>query len=642
MEVKHETNMPDLDIEVTKGILTTLSLTSFTLGDYLVVTRDKFDVILSGDPYIALMVLFNLKSGRFIARVWNETLNAGLVENSDQVVGVCRRHFDGVQPCIGQPVESGEEENVVKIPLPRKVSKNCHKVIRSSQSVEMLCCPECIKVKSKGAMPEDGYEAHDYSVELVGLNENDIQPPTTETSTETVDAKKGKEDDAVFNQRPNILYTKLDQRYEKLITEALILSSDQELNVKEICEVLVTKYPFLYDMSKKGWKNSIRYILAMKPHFEKVPGKDGYWRCSNKQETGELYEFQCKQCDFVANFANGLIEHMGVEEHTQDPAVDCPKCKNQFFMSGIVSHFEKCIPKPKSKAKTSNTPVDCPWCDKVVRHYDLKWHMSSEHRWGVFRCLECNHKANFAEDLVEHMEQESHTDSPYIICPSCDDTLPMIGAEAHYKECISSKTRYFKNRLKAHKCHTCDKVLRGKEKYEQHIKTHLRARGLTEEEAKMSLYYYCDKCDKRFTQRYTLTDHMRSDHSDVELKCPMCHLTFKKRTQWTKHKIMAHSSDTKYNCQFCGKRFRSEKGRITHERVHKDAEFQCRFCAKLLKSEENLEAHERYHTGEKPFKCDHCGNGYVSTSSLRQHIAGAHKIVGPRGGRAGWKNKQKE
>ena len=93
MEAKSER---ELDLEVTRGILATLSLTSFTLGDYLIVTRDEFDVIHSGDPYIALMVLFDLKSGRFITRVWNETLQTGLVQDRDQVIGVCKRHFDGV------------------------------------------------------------------------------------------------------------------------------------------------------------------------------------------------------------------------------------------------------------------------------------------------------------------------------------------------------------------------------------------------------------------------------------------------------------------------------------------------------------------------------------------------------------------
>ena len=79
-----------------------------------------------------------------------------------------------------------------------------------------------------------------------------------------------------------------------------------------------------------------------------------------------------------------------------------------------------------------------------------------------------------------------------------------------------------------------------------------------------------------------------------------------------------------------------------HEKVHEEPKFECSFCKKRVKTKETLEAHERYHTGEKPFKCEHCGNGYVNNKALRQHMAGAHKIVGVNGGRAGWKTKQKD
>ena len=74
---------------------------------------------------------------------------------------------------------------------------------------------------------------------------------------------------------------------------------------------------------------------------------------------------------------------------------------------------------------------------------------------------------------------------------------------------------------------------------------------------------------------------------------------------------------------------------------HYEAKFECKFCKKALKTQIALEAHERYHTGEKPFNCEHCGNGYVSMNALRQHLAGVHKIVGVNGRKVGWKNKQK-
>ena len=81
-------------------------------------------------------------------------------------------------------------------------------------------------------------------------------------------------------------------------------------------------------------------------------------------------------------------------------------------------------------------------------------------------------------------------------------------------------------------------------------------------------------------------------------------------------------------------RFISQSHKKVHEAVHQEAKFKCSFCKNALKTQEALECHERYHTEEKPFKCVHCGNAYVSAKALRQHMAGAHKIVGLNGGKA--------
>ena len=78
-----------------------------------------------------------------------------------------------------------------------------------------------------------------------------------------------------------------------------------------------------------------------------------------------------------------------------------------------------------------------------------------------------------------------------------------------------------------------------------------------------------------------------------------------------------------------------------HERTHQEPQFRCTICAKGLKSEEALIGHERMHRGEKPFECSICGGGFVSRPSLRQHERGVHKIVGPKGGKPGWKGTKK-
>ena len=123
--------------------------------------------------------------------------------------------------------------------------------------------------------------------------------------------------------------------------------------------------------------------------------------------------------------------------------------------------------------------------------------------------------------------------------------------------------------------------------------------------------------------------------------CPECPMTFKTHHQYYDHKRIAHSSDERLVCKYCGKRFASVTNARLHELTHEKPQFQCRFCAKLIKTQDRLEAHERYHTGERPYPCNMCTAAFTSKGRLMQHQKGVHKMAGPRGGTTGWVRQKK-
>ena len=60
-----EESRRDFGISEIMLVLRELSLSSLLLGDYLVILRSDFDLFISGEPYLASMCLFNLKTGKY-------------------------------------------------------------------------------------------------------------------------------------------------------------------------------------------------------------------------------------------------------------------------------------------------------------------------------------------------------------------------------------------------------------------------------------------------------------------------------------------------------------------------------------------------------------------------------------------------
>ena len=98
-----------------------LGLNSVKLGGYLIVLNSDCDVVLCGEPYVALMLLFDLESGKFIARVWNKTVNVGEAVTKEQFGEACSSFFSQGRPCLGLIEDEPAGTNCIKIGLPGKL-----------------------------------------------------------------------------------------------------------------------------------------------------------------------------------------------------------------------------------------------------------------------------------------------------------------------------------------------------------------------------------------------------------------------------------------------------------------------------------------------------------------------------------------
>ncbi|XP_029463187.1 zinc finger protein 211-like isoform X2 [Rhinatrema bivittatum] len=103
--------------------------------------------------------------------------------------------------------------------------------------------------------------------------------------------------------------------------------------------------------------------------------------------------------------------------------------------------------------------------------------------------------------------------------------------------------------------------------------------------------YPCTECDKSFTKRAHLREHMG-----------------------------IHTGVRPYACPNCEKRFRKQCNLIVHQRTHTgEKPHKCNECGKSFSQTSNLFIHQKIHRGEKPFMCAECEKCFSRKAYLFQH-----------------------
>ena len=153
----------ELNLDNAKEILQELSLTSVQFRDYLLVMNSDFDLIISEEPYHALTLLFDVGSWRYMARIWNSTVNTGSASTLNEFAEVCRDHFSERRLCLGLLEDEAASENravlISQTPLPRIMSKTCLRDIGKDVEADVYSCSECLKlVPTKGDTVKDELE----------------------------------------------------------------------------------------------------------------------------------------------------------------------------------------------------------------------------------------------------------------------------------------------------------------------------------------------------------------------------------------------------------------------------------------------------------------------------------------------------
>ncbi|XP_064627784.1 zinc finger protein 660-like [Lineus longissimus] len=189
---------------------------------------------------------------------------------------------------------------------------------------------------------------------------------------------------------------------------------------------------------------------------------------------------------------------------------------------------------------------------------------------------------------------------------------------------------------KRYVCETCGKSFLRPAELVRHTRTHTGEKP-----------YECEYCGWRFTLKANMKNHLIMKHCDmlIKNKGPATHLYLLESKY---HQPDMNATDREPTSLLGGllsvkqylrdrpkplqQKFRPRRHMGTPRMTSKvqigSDEFTvkvCSFCNKIFSSSTDLRRHMMIHTGEKPFKCDRCGDRFRQNGHLQIHIAQIHK-----------------
>ena len=131
---------------------------------------------------------------------------------------------------------------------------------------------------------------------------------------------------------------------------------------------------------------------------------------------------------------------------------------------------------------------------------------------------------------------------------------------------------------------------------ERHLyfrKVHLREANVSEEEAKLKLYFFCETCGKSFSNKSSLKSHKLHVHEKYseEVPCDVCGISFRTRELLKHHQEREHNEWPRFACETCGQRFGSNYHLKRHQIIHTNEEIPCPLCSRRFKRKDGLDTH---------------------------------------------------
>ncbi len=125
-------------------------------------------------------------------------------------------------------------------------------------------------------------------------------------------------------------------------------------------------------------------------------------------------------------------------------------------------------------------------------------------------------------------------------------------------------------------------------------------------------------CGYGWSKQFHTPDTVAVQDDPLKLECPKCHKTFVSKGSLNAH-MKLHFGVFKFWCDECKKGYNHRSNYQQHMAKHEGRTFPCQFCTKRFQTEKSLTNHTMSHTGLYRHRCSYCQKGFATRHQWEMH-----------------------